>query len=113
MLLQFDCIHLHGFRGFQNIIVARYAKKFNVPYILQVHGSLSRGAVKRRLELLYDIMFGFKLLRETSRAIALSQIEAERYKSMGVPEDKIAIIPNGIDLSEYAKNLRRTLTCCT
>jgi glycosyltransferase involved in cell wall biosynthesis len=35
--------------------------------------------------------------------IALSNAEAEQYKAMGVPEWKIAIIPNGIDLSEYAE----------
>ena len=29
-------------------------------------------------------------------------MEAEQYRAMGVPEEKIAIIPNGIDLSEYA-----------
>jgi len=28
--------------------------------------------------------------------------EAEQYRRMGVPEEKIAIIPNWIDLSEYA-----------
>jgi len=27
-------------------------------------------------------------------------MEADQYKSMGVPEEKIAVIPNGIDLSE-------------
>ena len=29
-------------------------------------------------------------------------MEAQQYKAMGVPKEKIAIIPNGIDLSEYA-----------
>ena len=29
-------------------------------------------------------------------------MEAKQYKAMGVPEGKIAIIPNGIDLAEYA-----------
>jgi len=29
-------------------------------------------------------------------------MEAEQYRGMGVPEEKIAVIPNGIDLSEYA-----------
>jgi glycosyltransferase involved in cell wall biosynthesis len=29
-------------------------------------------------------------------------LEAEQYRVMGVPDEKIAMIPNGIDLSEYA-----------
>lgn len=32
---------------------------------------------------------------------ALSKKEVEQYKAMGVPDDKITVIPNGIDLSEY------------
>jgi len=43
-----------------------------------------------------------KLLRDASKVIALTQMEADQYRRMGVPEEKIAIIPNGIDLSEYA-----------
>jgi glycosyltransferase involved in cell wall biosynthesis len=56
---------------------------------------------KRRLKWFYDEFFGYKLLRDASRVIALTQIEAQQYKNMDVPESKIEIIPNGIDLSEY------------
>ena len=40
-------------------------------------------------------------MRDAARVVALSGVEAEQYRRMGVPEEKIAIIPNGIDLSEY------------
>ena len=45
--------------------------------------------------------FGYRFLRDASKVITLSQTEAEQYRVMGVPEEKIAVIPNGIDLSEY------------
>jgi glycosyltransferase involved in cell wall biosynthesis len=51
---------------------------------------------------LYDVVFGYRLLRDASKVIALTEIEAEEYVQAGVPRSKIAIIPNGIDLSEYA-----------
>jgi len=57
----------------------------------------------KMLKYLYDSIVGFKILRGASKVIALSEIEASQYKAMGVPEEKIAIIPNGIDSSEYAK----------
>ena len=38
---------------------------------------------------------------DAEKVIALSRIEAEQYRYMGVPEKKIEGIPNGIDLSEY------------
>lgn len=98
----FDIIHIHEYRSFQNIIVHHYARKGGVPYVLQAHGSLPRIMAKQRLKWSYDVFCGYKLLRDASKVIALSQMEAEQYKGMGVPEEKIKVIPNGIDLSEYA-----------
>jgi len=90
---KFDVIHLHGYRTFPNVVIAHYARKYGVPYVLQAHGSLPRIMAWRRLKWVYDVLFGYRLLRE----------EAQQYKAMGVPEEKIAVIPNGIALSEYAK----------
>lgn len=41
-LKDFDIIHLHCFRSFQNIVIHHYAKKYGVPYVLDTHGSLPR-----------------------------------------------------------------------
>jgi len=98
----FDIIHLHEYTTFQNIIIHHYARKYGVPYILQPHGSLSRIDAWRRLKWFYDVLFGYRLLRDASKVIALSRVEANQYRCMGVPEEKIAIIPNGLDLSEFA-----------
>jgi glycosyltransferase involved in cell wall biosynthesis len=101
----FDIIHLHEYPTFQNGVVHHYAKKYHIPYVLQSHGSLPRtdGArgFKWLLRSLYNASFGNQLLRDASRVIASSKIEAEQYKCMGVSEDKIVIVPNGIDLSEF------------
>jgi len=99
---RFDVIHLHEYRTFQNIVVHYYARKYGVPYVLQARGSLPRIMAWRRSKWVYDVLFGYRLLRDAARVIALTQTEAQQYRAMGVPEDKIAVIPNGIDLSEYA-----------
>lgn len=98
----FDVIHLHNVRTVQNIIVHRYARKYHIPYVLQAHGSLPRIMSKKRLKQVYDSLWGYRLLKDASRVIAVAGIEAEQYKSMGVDEDKIEIIPNGIEPSEFA-----------
>jgi glycosyltransferase involved in cell wall biosynthesis len=41
-------------------------------------------------------------LRDASKVIAEGQEEAEQYKAMGVREEKIVVISNGIDLSEFS-----------
>jgi len=98
----FDIIHLHEYTTFQNIIIYHYARKYDVPYVFEAHGSLPRIGAWRRLKWLYDVLFGYRLLHDASKVVALSRFEADQYRRMGVPEEKIAIIPNGIDLSEYA-----------
>jgi glycosyltransferase involved in cell wall biosynthesis len=97
----FDVIHMHNFRSYQNIIVHRYARKCGVPYVLQAHGSVLPFFQKQRLKKIFDLFFGYKILRGASKVIALTKTEVEQYKKMGVDEDKIEIVPNGIDLSEY------------
>lgn len=99
----FDIIHLHEYRSFQNVIVARYAKNYDIPYVLQAHGSLPRIASRQGLKWIYDVLFGFTLIRGASKIIALTMSEAQQYRAMGVPEAKIEVIPNGIDLSKYAE----------
>jgi glycosyltransferase involved in cell wall biosynthesis len=99
---QCDVIHLHDYRSFLSLITIYYAKKFGIPCILQAHGQLPRIVAKQKLKLIYDVLFGYRLLRDASKVIALSSMEAEQYRDMGVCEKKIAIVPNGIDLSEYA-----------
>jgi len=97
----YDIIHLHSFPLYQNVIVRRYANKYNIPYVLQAHGSVLPIFQKQRLKKIYNMFFGYRILRDASKVIALTRIEAEQYKKMGVNENKIEIVPNGIDLSEY------------
>ncbi|MEM2294111.1 MAG: glycosyltransferase [Nitrososphaerota archaeon] len=97
----FDIVHLHSWQQFPDFIVHHYATKCNVPYVLQAHGSIPRIGKKMR-KLLYDATFGYSILQDASKVIALNNLEAEQYRAMGVPEEKIAIVPNGIDLSDYA-----------
>ena len=97
----FDLVHVHEFRSFHNAAIHHYAKSSNTPYVLQARGSLPMIMTKQKLKLIYDLFFGHRLLKDASKVIALTKAEAQQCKSMGVPEEKIVIIPNGIDLSEY------------
>lgn len=99
----FDVIHIHAWRQFwQDIITHHYAVKYKVPYLLQVHGGLPRINTRQNVKLIYDQFFGYRLLRDASKVVALTQTEAKQYHEFGVPENKIDIVPNGIGLSEFA-----------
>jgi glycosyltransferase involved in cell wall biosynthesis len=97
----FDVVFVHSWRGFQDLIACNLARMHKVPYIIKTGGSLPRIMGKENLKKLYDILFGYRILKNVSRAVAVTRLEAEQFKEMGVPQNKIAIIPNGIDLSKY------------
>jgi glycosyltransferase involved in cell wall biosynthesis len=99
----FDIIHIHEYRTFLAVVIHYYANKNNIPYVLQAHGSVLPFFQKQNLKYIFDIVFGYRILKDASKVIALTNTEAEQYKKMGVNEDKIEIVPNGIDLSEYEK----------
>lgn len=101
-LLKYDIIHMQGYRSYQNAIVSDYALKLNIPYILQARGSVLPFFEKQYLKISFDAIWGNRILKNAACCIALSKTESDQYEKMGVPENKIVIIPNGIDISQYA-----------
>jgi glycosyltransferase involved in cell wall biosynthesis len=101
-LERFDVIHLHEYRSFQNVVVHHYAVKYGLPYVLQAHGELPRTFSLKGLKWVFDSVFGYRLLENASKIVALNQIEAQQCKDMRVPKAKIDIVPNGLDFSEYS-----------
>lgn len=100
-LSNFDIIHLHNVRTFQNVIIHHYAKKYDIPYVLQARGSLLTFFHKGWQKRIFDVIWGHRILEDASKLIASTPIEAAQYRNMGINEDKIEIIPNGIELSEF------------
>lgn len=105
-LSDFDIIHIHDCRSFQGIFAYLFAKAKKVPYVFQPHGSylssLSDSSSKLVAKIALDKLVSGEIMQNASKVIALSQVEAEEYKCAGVPAEKIAIVPNGIDLTEYS-----------
>jgi len=103
---KFDVIHIHDARCLQCAIAAYHAGLFDIPIVFQPHGSfkspLPSGKLRKLSRIFIDKLYAEKVFKKVSKIVALSHMEAEQYEAMGVPEEKIAIIPNGIDLSEYA-----------
>lgn len=97
----FDIIHMHEFRSYQNSIVRAFASKHHIPYVLQAHGSVIPFLEKKTLKKVYDLVWGSNLLEDASILIALNEMEKEQYVFMGVAPNQITVIPNGIDSSEF------------
>ncbi len=97
----FDIVHLHGHRNFLNNIVHFYAKKEGKRYLLSGHGTILR--IERRIftKLIFDRIFGDRILKDASRFIAVSDHEVSQYREMGIEGDKIDVTYNGIDIDAF------------
>jgi len=93
----YDLLHCHEYRSFEAIMMHHYAKKYCIPYIVQAHGAVLPVFGKQWLKKIFDAIWGNNILKDASKLIALTKTEAEQYQIRGVPENKIVIIPNGID----------------
>jgi len=97
-LESFDIIHLHNYRSYQNYLIYKWATNYGIPYVVQAHGSLPRIFNMQTLKLFYDHIWGYRILKNATRVIALTEIEKQQYVSMGVAVENIELIPNGIDI---------------
>jgi glycosyltransferase involved in cell wall biosynthesis len=98
----FDLIHMHNYRTYQNIVTAHYAARHRVPYVLQPHGSIPWLGSRENLKRVYDFFFGNQLLKNASKVVALTPTEARQCKDKGLPDEKVAVIPNGVVLSDFS-----------
>lgn len=96
----FDLIHVHEVRGYQHLVVWKYANKFGTPYVIQAHGNLE--AQVGLFRKFYDYFYLPKILADARVCIALNRREVEQYRRLGVDPNKIVVLPNGIDLVEYS-----------
>ncbi|WP_409200577.1 glycosyltransferase [Methanobrevibacter sp. DSM 116169] len=97
----FDIIHIHEHRHTLAILTVKHALKQKIPYVLQSHGSVLPFFQKESLKKIFDKLWGFKILHNASKVFALTEVEKEQYLKMGILEDKIEIVPLGINLKDY------------
>jgi glycosyltransferase involved in cell wall biosynthesis len=100
-LAEFDVIHLHEYRFYISAVVAYFAEKNHIPLVIQPHGQLSYNGGSRKLKIAFDKFGGHTILKKASKIIALNEAEVEQCKRIGIAKEKITIVPNGLDLTEY------------
>jgi len=97
----FDIVHLNGSRSYQNSVAMKFAIRNNIPIVMQAHGSLLKIVERKGIKWLYDQVWGKNLIKNTSAFIALSHSEANAHLKIGIPQEKIHVIPNGVDLTKF------------
>lgn len=99
---EFDIVHL------QNIwlpiyhAVVRICKHYSIPYIMTPRGTLEPWSLKQKWLKKQVAMFLYQKrdLNNASCILATAEMEAMHIRKLGI-HSPVAIIPNGIDVSEY------------
>jgi glycosyltransferase involved in cell wall biosynthesis len=112
-IANFDLVHVREYFSFQALLVHHYAKKKNIPYILQAHGSLPRSVQRQNAKApllsksqpkkVFDVLFGHSLVRDASKIIASSRIESDQFETAfaDFPLEKVVHFPNYVDWNTY------------
>lgn len=106
----FDTIKTQIFHGnglwmFPTHLMAKYARKNNIPYIISPHGMLDSWSLEqKRLKKLVALkLFQRYDLNNASCIHVTSQREADNVRALGF-KNPIALIPNGINIQEFSIN---------
>jgi glycosyltransferase involved in cell wall biosynthesis len=99
---QFDIAHLHACRNLPGETAARALRAAGVPYVISPNGTAP--ITERRLlaKRLFDWISGRQALTASSRVVAVSEAERRQLRSLGIPENRLAMLPNPIDELEFA-----------
>jgi glycosyltransferase involved in cell wall biosynthesis len=94
-----DIVHIHEHRTYPSILARRYARKYGKPHLVQPHGSTPQHIGQTSFKKLFDLLFGYRILRDAARVIAVSEEEAGFDRSLGVKAERIRVVYNGMDAS--------------
>ena len=96
-----DIIHLMNHWTFLNALVYFIAQRHKKPYVVCPAGVLLIYGRSRVIKALYNWLVGRRLIRNATKHIAITADEIAQFRTYGVQEDSVTIIPNGIDPEEY------------
>ena len=102
-LPDFDVVHLHAFRTFQNAVLFHYCKKLRIPIIVDAHGSVPYGTRKPKLKKIFDRYWGKKILNESAFLVAESEVGVEEYLKIvpDFPTERLKIIYPSFDIKSF------------
>lgn len=105
----FDIVHVHGHHYPLCWIALHAAHKKNIPTVLSLHGTYAlnptRLGGKSSIEDLFNQYIFKNILLKSNLVIGGTNQIIEYARKYSSPYNKFRIIPNGVDLNRYRKNL--------
>lgn len=98
----FDVAHVHACHNVLGSLAAQHLTHAGVPYILAPNGTAPRIERRRLAKLLFDSTLGRHVMPRAARLLAVAEAERRQFHQLGIGDERIAVIPNPTDLTEFA-----------
>lgn len=102
-LPEYDVVHMHVFRTFQNAVLYYYCKKHGIPFIVDAHGAVPYHQRKPIIKRLFDALIGRKMLRDAAFVVAETAVGVDEYKAIlpSLPADRLVTLAAPFDTEEF------------
>jgi glycosyltransferase involved in cell wall biosynthesis len=96
---RWDVLHAHAYGYFPTFAAAMGKLLERSALVVTPHSDPGRPSLEKRA---FDRVVPLITLRRANRVIALTSREARYLERLGVAHERIAVIPNGVDMEEFA-----------
>jgi glycosyltransferase involved in cell wall biosynthesis len=96
-----DIVHLSGHWTILNALVYRSCRRQGKPFAFCPAGALTPFGRSLTLKRAYDALVGRELARSATVCVAITEQERGDFAAYGIPPERMAVIPNGIDPAQY------------
>lgn len=98
-----DVIHSHGYGRFPTFF-APLSRFLGIPVVITTHSDLGGRSIGKRA---FDAAIPWVTVRRAKLVIALSSHERFVLRRLGVRQENLRVIPNGVDIEEFAHDRDR------
>lgn len=95
-----DVVHAHAYGYFPSVVGSAQRLLRRSAFVVTPHADPGLGRWPKRA---FDRVMPILTLRRASRVIALTRREASYLSSLGIGEERIRVIPNGVNLAEFGE----------
>jgi glycosyltransferase involved in cell wall biosynthesis len=99
---RFDVAHLHACRNVPGALAAYHLRRAGVPYVLAPNGTAPRIERRQLAKRLFDAVMGQGIVDGAARVLAVSAAEQRQFDTLGVDRAVVRLVPNPVDLDEFA-----------
>lgn len=96
-----DVVHLSGHWTLLNILVYQACRQLGKPYIFSPAGALKPFGRSLLLKRIYNRLIGGRIAQGAVMGVAITEDERADFYAYGVADERIVVIPNGIDPNQY------------